>query len=755
MSQRNSSLALALNRAGIGGAERFDRILGLLTGVRKCGNQFEAHCPAHDDQHQSLTVKQADDGRTLVCCQRGCSFFDIAGAIGLEPSDFFPPRADPPRHSAGRVVARYVYRDETGQQLFEVERREPKSFRQRRPDGNGGYVWHLDCSVPAECAKLGHPPLSPPSVRRLLYRLPELLAAPADVPIFVVEGEKDVDRLAEVGLVATTNPLGARKWRDEYSESLKGKRVVVIPDNDQAGRSHAGEVVASLMKVGVKGSILELPGLPPKGDVSDWLPKIGSPEQLLELASEADKSCSQPEGPESLGDLLDELVGFIHRFVVLNADQAIACALWVAHTHVLDASDQTPYLWVTAPEKRCGKTRLLEVLALLVARPWLTGRTSPAAMVRKIDQERPTLMLDESDAAFQGDKDYAELLRGLLNTGHKSNGKYSACVGQGANITFRDFSTFSPKAIAGIGQLPDTVADRAIPIRLQRKAGSEQVERFRERKVRPQADPLSSRLQLWASRSVALLSNAEPELPEQMSDRAQDGAEPLFAIADAAGGEWPQRARQALIALFLGGTPDDDSLGVRLLSDSRSIFDSLAVDRVSSVDLCNALKELDESPWKDLFKGKGLTLRDLARRLNPFGVISGSIRLHDGRTPKGYYRSSFETAWQRYCPRSTAGSATAPQTNAVAPSSTIPGPPREAVVAEGDAGNCSAGAPYGAVAADSGVDRGPADENDEIERANQCGLCLEWRQAVLVQLDRSRIYLCVECRAAKRSRKGT
>jgi len=573
------------------------------------------------------------------------------------------------------------------------------------------------------------------------------------MPIFVVEGEKDVDRLAEVGLIATTNPLGARKWRDEYSESLKGKRVVIIPDNDEAGRSHAREVAASLIKAGVRGSILELPGLPPKGDVSDWLAKTGSSKRLLELAVAADES-PEPEKPESLSDLLDELVTFIHRFVVLNDDQAIACALWVAHTHVLDASDQTPYLWVTAPEKRCGKTRLLEVLALLVARPWLTGRTSPAAMVRKIDQERPTLLLDESDAAFQGDKDYAELLRGLLNTGHKSNGKYSACVGQGANISFRDFSTFSPKAIAGIGQLPDTVADRAIPIRLQRKAGSEKVERFRERKVRPQADPLSSRLQLWAGRSVALLSDAEPELPEQMSDRAQDGAEPLLAIADAAGGEWPQRARQALVALFQGGTPDDDSLGVRLLSDSRAIFDSLAVDRVSSADLCNALKELDEGPWKDLYKGKGLSLRDLARRLNPFGVISGSIRLNDGRTPKGYYRSSFETAWQRYCPRSTAGSATAPHTNAGTPSSIIGESPRESAVAEGDAENLNAAAACGAVAADSGADREPGDEADEIDRANQCGSCLEWREAVLVQLDRrSRIYLCMECRGSQGSRK--
>jgi hypothetical protein len=179
--------------------------------------------------------------------------------------------------------------------------------------------------------------------------------------------------------------------------------------------------------------------------------------------------------------VLDDVAGFIRRFVSLSPEQAFVVALWVLHTHAFDAADSTPYLAITSAEKRSGKTRLLEILELVVARPWLTGRVSAAALVRKIDAEAPTLLLDESDAAFAGDKEYSEALRGILNSGHRRGGKTSLCVGQGSNITFKDFSVFAPKAVAGIGKLPDTIADRSIPIRLERKKPGEGVARFRHR----------------------------------------------------------------------------------------------------------------------------------------------------------------------------------------------------------------------------------------------------------------------------------
>jgi hypothetical protein len=139
--------------------------------------------------------------------------------------------------------------------------------------------------------------------------------------------------------------------------------------------------------------------------------------------------------PPPIGECLDELAGFVRRFVVMSPAQADAIALWITHTHCFDAAEQTPYLAISSAEKRSGKTRLLEVLELLVARPWLTGRVTAAVLARKVDAERPTLLLDESDAAFKGEKEYAEAPRGLLKTGHRRGGKSTVCVGQGAELS--------------------------------------------------------------------------------------------------------------------------------------------------------------------------------------------------------------------------------------------------------------------------------------------------------------------------------
>ena len=130
-----------------------------------------------------------------------------------------------------------------------------------------------------------------------------------------------------------------------------------------------------------------------------------------------------PASPEADGAILfDDVVRFVRRFVVLSKVQLVAIALWIVHTHAIDAANATLYLNITSPEKRSGKTRLLEVLELLIARPWYTGRTSAAALVREIDDARSTLLLDEGDAAFKSDREYSEALRGILNAGHRRAG---------------------------------------------------------------------------------------------------------------------------------------------------------------------------------------------------------------------------------------------------------------------------------------------------------------------------------------------
>ena len=193
--------------------------------------------------------------------------------------------------------------------------------------------------------------------------------------------------------------------------------------------------------------------------------------------------------PRQTAALLAAVCAFVRRYVVVSDDQAVAATLWAAHTHAIEAADCTPYLHVTAATKRAGKTRLLDVLEPLVPRPWRTDRVSAAVLVRKIDAEHSTLLLDESDAALTTGTAYADTLRGVLNSGYRRSGKVSLCAG---GIGYRDFATFAAKAVAGIGQLPDTVADRSIPIRLQRRMASEPVARWRDRESQAAAAPLAA-----------------------------------------------------------------------------------------------------------------------------------------------------------------------------------------------------------------------------------------------------------------------
>ncbi len=215
------------------------------------GHDWNALCPAHEDRNRSLSVRASEDGTILLKCHAGCNVKAVVEALNLTMADLFPDTG--PKTTRGAIVKTYDYADEDGRLLYQAVRFEPKKFRQRRPDGKGGWVWDLK------------------GVRRVLYQLPNIVAAPADQAVFVVEGEKDADRLAEENQLATTCAMGAGKWRDEYNDSLAGRPVIVIPDNDQPGREHAEQVAQSLRGIAASVKVVELPGLPPKGDVSDWL----------------------------------------------------------------------------------------------------------------------------------------------------------------------------------------------------------------------------------------------------------------------------------------------------------------------------------------------------------------------------------------------------------------------------------------------------------------------------------------------------
>ena len=364
---------------------------------------------------------------------------------------------------------------------------------------------------------------------------------------------------------------------------------------------------------------------------------------------ERNYACEYRQSEEASGtpNILDRIVMYVRRFVSLSQYQSIVIALWIVHTYLIEIADTTPYLAITSAEKQCGKSRLLEVLESLVANPWLTGKVTAAVLSRKIDSQQPTLLLDETDAAFGSGNEYAEVLRGVLNTGHRRGGKASCCVREGDDFIYKDFSTFCPKALAGIGKLPDTVADRSIPIRLKRAKPGEVLERFRLRDIVDASTNLRSEIDDWCKANSPLLEGADPDLPQELSDRQQDGAEPLLAIADAAGGLWPSAARRSLVKLCREAKDATESTGSQLLSDIRDVFNDKNVARMNSAELSVALGAIETSPWCDWSRGRALTPPQLARLLQPFGIFPCCIRIGD-RTVRGYRRDQFEDAFARY-----------------------------------------------------------------------------------------------------------
>ncbi|HVB76221.1 MAG TPA: DUF3631 domain-containing protein [Candidatus Nitrosotalea sp.] len=348
---------------------------------------------------------------------------------------------------------------------------------------------------------------------------------------------------------------------------------------------------------------------------------------------------------------LSDLADFLGAFVAFpSAEAQDAVALWVLHTHAIGAASTTPRLSVRSAEKQCGKSRLLEVLELVAARPVLAVNISVAALFRSIGDPPPAILWDEVDALFRGGNDPGrEDLRALLNSGYRRGASVLRMVGDGKKMEVRAFPTFAPVALAGIGELPDTVSDRSIIVELRRRLPGEKVRPFRRAAIASEAAPLRERSDNWAAENLAKLESARPAMPDGLSDRAEDLWEPLLAIADLVGGSWPKRARKAAVELAKVGRDRDGSDGVLLLTDLRAIFEAhLGEGAVPTATILEVLGALEESPWGDL-RGKPLDARGLARRLRRFGVRPKQVRLRSV-TVKGYSRADLTDAWARYLP---------------------------------------------------------------------------------------------------------
>lgn len=358
-------------------------------------------------------------------------------------------------------------------------------------------------------------------------------------------------------------------------------------------------------------------------------------DELLEWYAE--------DNPDGVA-LLDELRAVLMRYVAFPDEHAaVAVTLWIAATHALPAFECAPRLVITSPEKRCGKTRLLDIIGGTCHKPLATVDATIAAIFRSLGGEHPpTLIIDEADAIFGSKKavENNEDLRKLLNAGHQRGKPAIRCVGPLQVPT--KFDVFAMAALAGIGDMPDTITDRAVNITMRRRAPGEKVAQFRSRRDGPTLQRLRNRLAAWALAHVEELAKSVPAMP--VEDRAADTWEPLIAVADTTGSHWPKTANAACKTLVAAAAEadEDGSLAVKLLADIREVFEGLPqVSFLPSADVVSALNRLDDSPWRDF----ELTTRKLAYRLKGFGIRPGH---NDAKTVRGYQRVAFRDAFARY-----------------------------------------------------------------------------------------------------------
>jgi DNA polymerase-1 len=487
-----------------------------------------------------------------------------------------------------------------------------------------------------------------------LYGLERLTEARTAGYVVLAEGESDAQTLWLHNEPALGIP-GASNFNEQRDAPLLDDigTIYVVVEPDKGGEALTAKLAASRIREQVR-----LIDLSPYGvkDVSAL--HLLDPDRFDERWAEAkaaardlvtDVTGCMEVGEEEGIRVLDDIEAFYRRHVVFPSEAAaVAVTLWTAHTHAMDAWDSTPRLAMLSPEPSSGKTRVLEVLELLVPNPVNTINVTPAYLIRKIaDQHaRPTVLYDEIDTIFGPKAKEHEDVRGLINAGHRRGAVSGRCVIKGTEVELEEFHAYAAVAMAGIGDIPDTLLARSVTLRMRRRGPKETVAPFRPRDVAPEGEVLKKRLAAWTQSIMLVLGNPWPRMPIGVADRDADVWEAPLAIADAAGGDWPARARAAAIALVAESKASSPSLGIRLLADIRTVFGDR--DRITTEDLLAALGSLDEAPWSEIARGQPLNALGLANRLKTYGVSSKTIRTGETTTKKGYMREDFTDVWERY-----------------------------------------------------------------------------------------------------------
>lgn len=361
------------------------------------------------------------------------------------------------------------------------------------------------------------------------------------------------------------------------------------------------------------------------------------------------KDCDGPQ-------IVSTLESTYRRYLALDPGLPFVLALWTLATHVFKCFEAFPYLAITSPTKRCGKTKLAEIVELLCANGFRTVSASPAAIFRTIqaqalEKETITLIIDEAEAL--GTKsETVQTFREILNAGYRQGQYVLRCEKSGEKYEPTRFLTYCPKVIVLIGALQDTIADRCIPIRMRRRKNGEEIDRFFYTRALTGARRTQKLISEWAEANLERVKRRyRGKDLTFLEDREAELWMPLFAVCRVAVPERMDSLKSIALRISSGKQSEEPAeLGTLLLRDIRDIFDLTRQERMPSSKLLLDLCAVEESPWAAWSNGRGLDARSLARMVRPFRIEPHNLRMKDDTVVKGYERDDFEEAWTAYLP---------------------------------------------------------------------------------------------------------